>query len=175
MAKIRYIDGYDAINGFWGVATSVWFQGCPHHCKGCFNPETWNENDVSVKTRNNIEVAEEILSELDRYFPKTLSILGGEPLAEYNVVDLLEILKHIKSKKNNLRIALWTGFEWEQVKDLEVVKYLDIIVTGKYIEDLHCDYKITKNLLDKKRGSKNQRIICAKESILKNNTIEHKI
>ena len=171
MAKIRYIDNYDAVNGFWGVAVSVWFQGCPHRCKGCFNPETWNENDASVKERNNIEVAEEILSELDRYYPKTLSVLGGESLASYNIKDLKEILDYIKEKKPNLKIALWSGLEWEQIKDLDVIRYLDVIVTGKYIEDLHYDYKITKNILDKKRGSINQRIIDVKESIFQEKVI----
>lgn len=175
MAKIRYIDNYDAVNGFWGVAVSVWFQGCPHKCKGCFNPETWNENDPSVKERDNTEVAKEILSELDRYYPKTLSILGGDALANYNVKDLKEILNYIKERKPNLKIALWTGFELEQIKDLDVVKYLDVIVTGEYIEDLHCDYKITKNKSDKKRGSSNQRIINAKESLVQGKVVLYEL
>ena len=165
MAKIRYIDNYDTVNGFWGVAVSVWFQGCPHRCYKCFNPETWNENDKSVKERNNIEAAKEIIEELDRYYPKTLSILGGESLAPYNIDDLLEILIYIKKIKPDLKIALWTGYEWDEIKYKEVIKYIDIVVTGEYIDDLHCDYKISKNILDKKRGSTNQKIINAKESL----------
>lgn len=175
MGKIRYIDNYDAVNGFWGVSVSVWFQGCPHRCKGCFNAETWNENDPSVKERNNIDIAKEIMDELNRYYPKTLSILGGEALAPYNEKDLEEILEYIKTKKQDLKIALWTGFEWEQVKDLGAVKYLDVIVTGRYVEDLHCDYKITKNKLDKKRGSSNQRIIDVKNSLIQGRVIEFNI
>lgn len=174
MAKVRYIDGYDAINGFWGVATSMWFQGCPHKCYKCFNPETWNKNDKSVKERNNIDIANEILEELDRYFPKTLSILGGEPLASYNIDDLLEIIRHIKVKKKDLKIALWTGYEWEEIKNYPVINYLDVIVTGKYIDELRCDYKITKNLLDKKRGSSNQKIIDVRKSILQGEIVNWK-
>lgn len=171
MAKIRYIDNYDAINGFWGVAVSVWFQGCPHRCYKCFNSETWNENDVTVRERNNIEVAKEILEELDRYYPKTLSILGGESLAPYNINDLSEILKYVKTQKKDLKIALWTGYEWEDVKNKEVIRYIDVIVVGKYIDDLHRDYKITKNILDKKRGSTNQRVIDVKKSLKENKVV----
>ena len=165
MGRVRYIDNYDTVNGFWGVAVSVWFQGCPHMCKGCFNPETWNWLDESVKTRENDDIVKEILDELDRYYPKTLSFLGGEPLAPYNREDLQEIIKCIKNIKPDLKIALWTGYEWEEIKDFSIIKNIDVIVTGKYIEDKHCEYKRTKNLIDKKRGSSNQRVIDVKESL----------
>ena len=75
------------------------------------------------------------------------------------------ICVHCFRKNSDLKIALWTGYEWDEIKYKEVIKYIDIVVTGEYIDDLHCDYKISKNILDKKRGSTNQKIINAKESL----------
>ena len=81
------------------------------------------------------------------------------------------ILKYIKTQKKDLKIALWTGYEWEDVKNKEVIRYIDVIVVGKYIDDLHRDYKITKNILDKKRGSTNQRVIDVKKSLKENKVV----
>ena len=82
-----------------------------------------------------------------------------------------KILKYIKTQKKDLKIALWTGYEWEDVKNKEVIRYIDVIVVGKYIDDLHRDYKITKNILDKKRGSTNQRVIDVKKSLKENKVV----
>lgn len=172
MAKIRHINGFDITNGLWGTSVSVWFQGCEHRCKNCFNPETWNRFDKTVVDKNNNEIAQEILIELDKYFPKTLSFLGGDPMAEYNKNDLYEIICIIKNKKPNLKIAMWTGYTFNEIKNDKVVRLIDVIVDGKYIEELRCDYKITKDKRDKYRGSTNQRIINVKESLDKNKIIE---
>lgn len=169
MAKIRYINDFDIVNGFWGTSVSVWFQGCEHRCSSCFNSETWNPNDESVKERNNKDIADEILSKIDKYFSKNLSFLGGDPLATYNIDDLYEIIKLVKKAKPNIKIALWTGYTWEQLINSEKVirglKDIDIIVDGKYEEKLKCDYSASKVFNDKKRGSLNQKIIDVKKSL----------
>lgn len=173
MAKIRYINGFDITNGFWGTSVSVWFQGCEHMCKNCFNPETWNYFDDSVKEKDNKKVAKEILIELDKYFPKTLTFLGGDPMAKYNRNDLYEIIKIIKKEKPNLKIAMWTGYTFNQIKNDRVVPLIDVIVDGEYIEEFHCDYKITKDKRDKYRGSTNQRIIDVQASLKQNKIITY--
>ena len=163
--KIRHINKYDDVNGFWGVAVSVWFQGCPHMCNQCFNPETWDRYDSSVVDRTLEDVSSEVLSEINKYYPKTLSILGGDPLAEYNRNDCLELLKAIKISQPNIKTALWTGYKWNEIKNLEVIKYIDIIVDGEFKIEL-------KNEKLKHKGSSNQRVINAPLSIKENKVIE---
>ena len=175
MARIRYIKDFDIVNGFWGTAVSVWFQGCEKHCNKCFNPETWNPNDKSVKLKNNKEVAIEILKKTELYFHKNLSFLGGDPLESYNLEDLYEIITIVKNEKPNIKIAIWTGEVFEELiknsKSLKVLEVTDILVDGKYIDELKCDYSISKNFYDKKRGSSNQRVIDVKKSLNNNQII----
>lgn len=156
--KIRHINKYDDVNGFWGVSVSVWFQGCEHRCKSCFNPETWDRYDKSVLDRTLEDISSEVLLNLNKYYPKTLSILGGDPLSEYNRDDCLQLVKEIKSKQTDLKIALWTGYLWNEIKHLQILKYIDILVDGKFKLELKDD-KL------KHRGSSNQREIDVQRSL----------
>lgn len=84
----------DLINGE-GVCVSFWTQGCPHHCKGCHNPETWSFTQGQEKDIE--EIKQEIITAISaNNIQKNFSILGGEPLCEQNLKDVLDILAFVK-------------------------------------------------------------------------------
>ena len=145
---MRYLlnDSFDIYNGP-GSRVTLWVAGCPHHCKGCHNPHTW---DPSQGEEYSEKLVEDILKELDQYFPKDLSILGGEPLAPYNIDDVVDLMKKVKERRPNTNIWLWTGYQIEDFQGHELFNYVDVIVDGPYIEELH--------IKNKYYGSSNQKI-----------------
>lgn len=159
---MRYteIKTIDVANGP-GIRVSLWVQGCSHHCKGCFNAETWDFNGGKQFTQKEIDYIKELLS--DDVVQKHFSILGGDPLEPINHYMLENLLIQLKEKYPHLNIWLWTGYNWEQIKHLNFLKYIDVIVDGEFIEK-------KKDLRLKFKGSSNQRTINVKES-LKNNDV----
>lgn len=149
------------INNGDGLRVSFWTQGCPHKCKGCHNPETWCENGGKEFTKETLEM---IMNELE--LGQNLSILGGEPLAEYNIKGVTNMVKKIKESIPNLNIWLWTGYVWEDIKHLEVIKDINVLIDGEYIEGLKCE--------GKHFGSNNQRIIDVEKSLGKKHIILYK-
>lgn len=158
----------DVVNGE-GVCLSLFTQGCPHRCKGCFNPDTWNfnggiETDVKILTADIINLLQK--NNIQRNF----SVLGGEPLCLENRMEVDFIIKHVKERFPNIKIFLWTGYTIEELiqkNDLyinEVLKSVDYLIEGPYIEE-------ERDITLKWRGSKNQRILT-KEKIC--DIINHK-
>lgn len=138
------------INNGEGMRVSLWLQGCPHQCKGCHNPETWDIDGGKIFTEKEAYIIwEEMAKGMD------LSILGGEPLIRPNHEELDSFLKETKRRFPNSNIWLWTGYFWETIKDLSLIKYLDVVIDGLFIEDLY-----EEGL--KHRGSTNQNIINVK-------------
>ena len=154
-AKIKY---FDIANGP-GIRTSLFVSGCSNHCKGCFNPETW---DFHYGQEFTDETIKEILDSIDKPYIDGLSILGGDPLEYYNLemVDklIVEFRKHFGFNKS---IWMWTGYLLEDIinddRRWEVVRKLDYLVDGPFIQK-------KKNLKLKYRGSENQRIIDMQNS-----------
>ena len=162
---MRYsqIKNNDIANGK-GIMMSLWTQGCPHRCKGCFNPETWNYNGGMEFTQ---EVEQYILDNINAHnISRNLSILGGEPLCPENVDGVLALCKKFKERYPEKMIYIWTGYVVEDFNDTqkELLNYIDILVDGKFEKDL-------KNLSLKLRGSSNQRIIDVKKSLGENKII----
>lgn len=161
--RIRAIKENDVINGE-GINVSVWTQGCEHHCKGCFNQETWNPNKGEEFTEEHFN---KIVDALDKNgIRRNLSILGGDPLYPGNIDGVLELCERIKALDSNRTIYLWTGYLFEHL----VAKYgserfgcIDYLIDGKFEED-------KKDLRLLLRGSSNQRVIDVQSS-LKNNEI----
>ena len=160
--KYAKIKDNDVANGM-GITMSVWTQGCPHHCKGCFNEETWNFEDGEEFTKIQLQY---VLDNIDKNGVKrNLAILGGEPLCPQNVDGVLELCKEFKRSYPNKKIYLWSGYLYNEFNDIQkkVIEYVDILVDGQFqIEN--------KNLSLTLRGSSNQRVIDVKET-LKNNEI----
>ena len=152
------INPNDIANGL-GVRVTLFVSGCTHHCKGCFNSETWDFNYGTPFTE---ETQEHILKLLEPYYIQGLTLLGGEPMEIQNQRALLPLLKKVRRMYPEKDIWCYTGYTYE--KDLlsgrlcdksiteKMLKNIDILVDGKFVEEL-------KNLKLRFKGSENQRII----------------
>ncbi|UDM72709.1 4Fe-4S cluster-binding domain-containing protein [Vagococcus fluvialis] len=160
MARLHLLRETDLHNCYWGISTSLWFNGCPHKCLGCWNRETW-DIDESLEIPNN-EVIERTLKALDDPFPKDLTLLGGDPLMpNANLDDVVEIVSAIKKARPHTRVLCWTGFRIEPLiktkKFRAALELIDVLIDGRYEQSLH--------VTGKKYGSSNQRIIDVKETL----------
>lgn len=160
--KFIKIKDNDIANGV-GITMSLWTQGCPHHCKGCFNVETWDFNKGKEFTKSDLKYIFDNINKNDIH--RDLSILGGEPLCPQNIEGVINLCKEFKRIYPNKKIYIWTGYTLEEFNDTQksILKYIDVIVDGKFIEE-------KRNLSLKLRGSENQRVINVKET-LKNKKI----
>ena len=148
-----------------GVRTSLFVSGCRHHCKGCFNPETWNFNYGNPFTQKEID---RIIDATKPSYIEGLTLLGGEPFEPENQGALVELLKQLKSKLPSKKIWCYTGFSFEndllpkaqkgQENVRELLEHIDVLVDGKFIEELKSSALLF-------RGSSNQNIIDVKESL----------
>lgn len=154
--KYAQIREMDVTNGN-GIGVALFTQGCPYHCKNCFNPETWDFNKGTDWTK---ETENKIIELLKPEYITRLTILGGEPLIERNIEPLTALLKRVKGIYPNKQVWLYTGGDFEVLEGLyeEIFQYIDILIDGRYIDDLR-DYKL------KWRGSSNQRIIDVQASL----------
>ncbi len=158
------IKQYDVANGL-GVRVSIFVSGCTHHCKNCFNEETWDFNYGKPFTRQEID---QILTYLKPDYVSGLSVLGGEPFEPVNQEGLLPLLREVKQTYPKKDIWCYSGYLFDQqilgqmCKESEVTKellsYIDILVDGRFVEE-------KKNLKIRFRGSENQRIIDVKKSL----------
>ena len=164
--KYSKIKDNDIANGI-GITMSVWTQGCPHHCKGCFNTETWDFDGGMEFTKKEEDY---VINNVDAYnVSRNLSILGGEPLCPQNVEGVISLCKRFRETYPKKNIYIWTGYTLEEFNDKqkEVLRYIDILVDGKFEKD-------NKDISLKLRGSSNQRIIDVKESLKQNKIIKIK-
>ena len=149
--RFSKIKDNDIANGE-GIVMSLWTQGCPHHCKGCFNMETWDFNGGKEFKE---EDKEYILQNIDKNnIKRNLSILGGEPLCNQNIQGVISLCKAFKEKYPEKIIYVWTGYVLEEFDDTQkkILDYIDVLIDGKFEID-------NKDLSLKLRGSTNQRII----------------
>lgn len=139
----------DISNGAF-VGVSLFVQGCHFHCKNCFNEETWDFKGGYEWTQ---ESKDKFLELMNKPYIKRVSILGGEPLADENIKDVVELMKEIKERFPDKDIWVYTGYTFSVVKNKmpDVLQYADVIVDGRYIEEL-------RDITLKFRGSSNQRI-----------------
>lgn len=150
----------DVANGI-GIRVSLFCSGCDYHCKGCFNPESWDFNAGKDFTQEEIEI---ILNHLGKSYINGITLLGGEPLHHKNRKEILNLIRIIKEKYPTKNIWCYTGNTFENFIEendpiiIEIFNNLDVLVDGPFIEDL-------KNLSIKFRGSSNQRILNMKESM----------
>lgn len=143
-----------------GICVSLFVQGCPHHCKGCFNKETWDFDGGKLFTW---ETVNEIIKDINANgVLRNLNLLGGEPLAPPNRTSIVGLINEVrKIYGDSIKIYLWTGYLYENLieeKDpnLEYIfDNIDVLIDGPFIENL----KDTELEL---RGSSNQRIIQLK-------------
>ena len=161
--RFSKIKDNDIANGL-GVTMSLWTQGCPHHCKGCFNGETWDFDAGEEFEDSDLEYILENINKNNVH--RDLSILGGEPLCPENVDGVIEVCKIFKEKFPEKKIYLWTGYVVEgfNQKQKEVLNYIDVLVDGPFVQD-------KRNLSLMMRGSSNQRVIDVKKSLDENKIV----
>ncbi|MBQ1988955.1 MAG: anaerobic ribonucleoside-triphosphate reductase activating protein [Clostridia bacterium] len=164
------IKKFDIANGP-GVRVSLFVSGCRHYCKNCFNSEAW---DFSYGREYTNAVLEDIIKSLTPDYITGFSLLGGEPFEPENQEGILKTLKTIKERLPDKDIWVYTGFTYDS--DLlagkvgnpeivtEILKYIDVLVDGKFVEELK-----SPDLLF--RGSSNQRIIDVKKSLNDGETV----
>lgn len=158
------IKQYDVANGL-GIRVSLFVSGCTHHCKNCFNKETWDFHFGNPFTKAEIE---KILEYLKPSYVSGLSLLGGEPFEPENQPGLLPLVKKVKETYPEKNIWCYTGYLFDedicgkmmdQVPETkELLSYIDVLIDGPFIEE-------RKNLKIRFRGSDNQRIIDVKKTM----------
>ena len=159
----------DIANGT-GVRVSLFVSGCTHHCKNCFNKETW---DFSYGEKFTEDTEQLILDYLAPDFVNGLSLLGGEPFEVQNQEVLTKLLRKVKTLYPQKDVWCYTGYLFDEhlLKNSrargeftdEMLSYIDVLVDGPYVEEL-------KDISLQFRGSSNQRVIDVKRS-LSTNTI----
>lgn len=143
-----------------GICVSFWFQGCPFHCKGCFNEDTWPFTGGKELPENYLEVIDEAITR--NGILRNFSVLGGEPLCKENRELAARILEHVRVKFPTINIICWTGYTYEELlaeNDVNiniVLSNIDTLVDGQFILE-------KKDITLKLRGSSNQRIIHFKD------------
>ena len=152
------IKKYDIANGP-GVRVSLFVSGCRHHCKGCFNAETWDFRYGQLYTE---ETEKEILAALEPGYIQGFTLLGGEPFEPENQVELVHLLQKVRETYPEKDIWCYSGYLFDvdlaeggrvytEVTD-EMLSYIDVLVDGEFVEEL-------KDITLKFRGSSNQRIL----------------
>lgn len=164
----------DIANGE-GVRASLFVSGCTHHCKNCFNAETWDFNYGKPFTA---EVEDMIISELAPDYIDGLSLLGGEPFEPQNQRVLLPFLRRVKQKYPQKTIWCYTGYLFDkELKEPsrarcdctdEMLSLIDVLVDGEFVQDL---YDISLQF----KGSSNQRIIDVPKSLASDTVVLYEV
>ena len=146
----------DTINCMEGITVSLFMSGCPHHCKNCFNQIAWNPNfGTEIEIDKLCNKLNYLINAYDVH--RDFSLLGGEPLAEYNRKNIQYIIQQIKYKNPNILIYLWSGYTLEELKSMNdssidyILSTIDYLIDGRYEDD-------KKDLKLKMRGSSNQNV-----------------
>ena len=161
----------DFVNGK-GVRVVLWTSGCTLACKNCHNPESWDESSGKPF---DIEAKKELFEAIGKSYIKGLTLSGGHPLEEYNLEDVYNLLKEVKSTFPNKDIWLYTGLSWENIiytkestnySELRksIVSLCDVLVDGRYMDEL-------RDISLPWRGSSNQRVIDVQKSLQENRVI----
>ena len=147
---------YNDISNAPGVCISLYVQGCPFHCKGCHNPETWDFDGGYEFTS---EVLKQLLDGIEANgVHRSLCILGGEPLHPSNVNLTSTVILSAKAKYPDLKIYIWTGYIYEELLNRDddntkfILNNITALIDGPYVES-------KRDITLKMRGSSNQRII----------------
>ena len=158
----------DVANGP-GVRVSLFVSGCTHHCKECFNPETW---DFAYGKPFTEETVKQILDYLAPEYIKGLTLLGGEPMEKVNQAALYPFVKRVKEAYPDKNIWCYSGYTLDEITkgrahtDVTdaLLGFIDVLVDGEFKKELY-------SIALKFRGSSNQRVIDLKETLKQGKTV----
>jgi len=146
----------DMLNGE-GIRVVLWVAGCNHHCKNCQNPITWDEQGGLPFDK---DAEDELFEALNKPHISGLTFSGGDPLFPANRSEVFRLAKKCRKLCPDKNIWLYTGYKWEEIKDIDGIKDIDVIAEGEFVEELK-----DNNL--HWVGSSNQRVIDVKKSLNK--------
>lgn len=163
-----------------GLRVVLWLSGCSHHCKGCQNPQTWDEFS-GIEFDN--KAKQELFETLNHDYITGITLTGGDPLYGDNTPCVLELINEIRMSFPKKTIWIYSGFTWEEIYNYktpfknimtaplgainedfhmfnrqEILKQCDVFIDGRYVEEL-------RDITLKWCGSSNQRVIDAQESL----------
>ncbi len=144
----------DMLNGD-GLRTVLWVAGCNHRCEGCHNPITW---DINGGLPFDEEAENELFEKLKPDYISGITFSGGDPLHPKNRDEITRLAKKAREMFPKKTVWLYTGYSFDEIKELEIMRYLDVLVDGEF----------KKELLDEKlhwKGSANQRVIEVPETL----------
>lgn len=145
----------DMLNGD-GLRVVLWVSGCEHACIGCHNTITW---DINGGLKFDETAKKELFHLLSKDYISGITLSGGDPLHEKNRKEIGELIVEINNQFPNKTIWLYTGFRWEEIKELPFITLVDVIVDGKFESTLK-DTKV------KWCGSNNQRVIDVNQTLV---------
>lgn len=144
-----------------GLRVVLWVAGCEHRCKGCQNPITW---DIDGGIEFDEAAKDELFEELNKPYISGITFSGGDPLHMRNRMEVGELAAEIKAKFPDKTIWLYTGYSWDEVCTLGLMKHVDVLVDGEYKE-------VLRNINLPWRGSSNQSVIDVKQSLQKDELV----
>lgn len=138
-----------------GLRTVLWVAGCAHHCPGCHNPITWDADgglafDEGAKA--------ELFEKLKKPYISGVTFSGGDPLHPKNRDEVEKLIKEIRDRLPQKTIWVYTGYTFEEIRDLQWLNLIDVLVDGRYEADKR-DIKLHW------KGSSNQRVIDMKKTL----------
>lgn len=152
----------DMLNGD-GLRVVLWVAGCSHGCRECHNPVTWDPNGGILFDE---EAKKELFEQLEKDYISGITYSGGDPLFMGNREEITALAGEIRERFPDKTQWLYTGYEWDAVKDLPVMPYLDVVVDGRF--DVN-----QKDTQLHWRGSSNQKVIDVQASLLKKQIVLH--
>ncbi len=154
----------DMLNGD-GLRVVLWVSGCTHQCPECQNPITW---DLAGGLPFDEDAENELFDALKPSYVSGITFSGGDPLHPFNQSEITRLAKKFKELEPEKTAWLYTGFSWENIKDLDIMKYIDVLVDGEFVADLK-----DNNLHWK--GSANQRVIDVQKSLEQDEVVLHEV
>lgn len=152
----------DMLNGD-GLRTVLWVAGCSHGCKNCHNPVTW---DICGGIPFDEAAKKELFEALEPDYVSGITFSGGDPLHMQNRGEIGELIEEIHEKYPNKTIWVYTGYTWDEVKDLPYLKLADVLVDGEFVQEL-------KDVTLHWKGSANQRVIDVKKTLETGEVVLH--
>lgn len=146
-----------------GLRVVLWVAGCSHYCSECQNPVTWDPNGGIPFDQ---AAREEVFAELSKDYISGITFSGGDPLYSSNEPEITKLARQIRESFPLKTIWLYTGYTWDEIKDREILQYLDVLVDGRYVKE-------QRDTLLHWRGSANQRVIDVKKTLEQGRVVLH--
>ncbi|MGL5435752.1 MAG: anaerobic ribonucleoside-triphosphate reductase activating protein [Lachnospiraceae bacterium] len=152
----------DMLNGD-GLRVVLWVAGCNHNCRECHNPFTW---DIRGGVLFDESARAELYAELEKPYVSGITLSGGDPLHPDNRSDISDLIDEISRRFPHKTIWLYTGYLWEEISDLPLIKKIDVLVDGEFVVEL-------KDVKKHWAGSSNQRVIDVMPTLMTGAVVMH--